>query len=50
MRTPERFFRQIDSIQNYKLIVLHFGLNVVAHGCKKYDWYKVMMNKVIARL
>jgi len=50
MRTPENIFSQVDSIQKYKLIVLHFGLNVVAHGCKKYDWYKKMMEKVIAHV
>lgn len=50
MRTPESIFNQIDSIQKYKLIVLHFGLNVVAHGCIKYDWYKKVMDKVIAHV
>ena len=50
VRTPENIFRQIDSLQKYKLIVLHFGLNVVARNCKKYDWYKKMMEKVVAHV
>lgn len=50
MRTPEKILRRMDSIQHYKLVVLHYGLNVVARGCKNYDWYKKMMNKVVTRV
>jgi hypothetical protein len=50
LRTHENIFSRFDSIQKYKLVVLHFGLNVVSRGCKNYDWYKKMMDKVIAHV
>lgn len=32
--------RTIAAKENYKLIILSYGLNVVAHNTKKYDWYQ----------
>ncbi len=38
-KIPSSVLRGFDKKMNYDLIVLHYGLNVVAHNIKKYDWY-----------
>lgn len=35
---------------NYKLIILSYGLNVVGHNIKKYDWYQRGFIKTLAHI
>lgn len=36
--------------RNYKLVILHYGLNVVAHNMKDYSWYKLAFGKTIKHI
>jgi lysophospholipase L1-like esterase len=38
--------QQFNTIQNYDLIVLHFGVNVLSNN-HNFDWYKIGMQKTI---
>lgn len=44
---PQSVFRGFDKFMNYKLIVLHYGLNVVAHNIKDYSWYEIGLRNVL---
>lgn len=36
--------------RNYKLVILHYGLNVVGHDAKDYGWYKIAFGKTIEHI
>lgn len=36
-----------NSYMNYDLIVLHYGLNVVAHNIESYSWYETGFGRVV---
>ncbi len=42
--------KQFDSIQNYKLIVLQYGLNVVGPTTTNLDWYVKSMTRMVKRI
>ena len=42
--------RQFDSIQNYKLIVLQYGLNVVGPNTTNLDWYVKSMTRMVKKM
>jgi hypothetical protein len=42
--------KQFDSIQDYKLIVLQYGLNVVGPTTTNLDWYIRSMTKLVKRI
>lgn len=39
---------EIGKKENYRLVILSYGLNVVAHDVKKYSWYKASFAKTLA--
>lgn len=39
---------EIGKRENYRLVILSYGLNVVAHDIKKYTWYKTSFAKTLA--
>jgi hypothetical protein len=39
--------KAFDAIQDYQLIVLHYGINVIGNNNKKLDWYRNGLNKTI---
>jgi lysophospholipase L1-like esterase len=41
---------EIGKKENYKLIILSYGLNVVAHEVKKYGWYQAAFAKTVAHI
>ncbi len=42
--------KQFDSLQNYKLIVLQYGLNVVGPTTTNLDWYVKSMTRMVKRI
>jgi lysophospholipase L1-like esterase len=42
--------KDFNQLMNYKLIILHFGLNVVSSGRRNYDWYEREMIDVVNHL
>ncbi|HEY6161292.1 MAG TPA: GDSL-type esterase/lipase family protein [Bacteroidia bacterium] len=36
-----------DAHFDYDLVVLHYGLNVVGHGMKNYDWYRKGLENIV---
>lgn len=46
----ERIFHTFDSLLNYRLVVLHYGLNVVAHDKKDYSWYERSFRKTLRHI
>ena len=42
--------RQFDSLQNYKLIVLQYGLNVVGPTTNNLDWYIRSMTRMVKKM
>jgi len=42
--------QQFDSLQNYKLIVLQYGLNVVGPNTTNLDWYIKSMTRMVKRI
>ncbi|MCC7232821.1 MAG: hypothetical protein IT242_07755 [Bacteroidia bacterium] len=44
---PQNVFRGFNTYMNYKLIVLHYGLNVVAHNIGDYSWYEKGLRNMI---
>ncbi len=42
--------KQFDSLQNYKLIVLQYGLNVVGPNTTNLDWYIKSMTRMVKRM
>lgn len=42
--------REFDSIQNYKLIVLQYGLNAVGPTTTNFNWYIKSMTRVIQKM
>jgi hypothetical protein len=44
---PVEVLRGLDEELGYDLIILHFGVNVVDHNQKSYNWYKDGMTNVI---
>jgi hypothetical protein len=42
--------KQFDSLQNYKLIVLQYGLNVVGPTTTNLDWYIKSMTRMVKRI
>jgi len=42
--------KEFDSLQNYKLIVLQYGLNVVGPTTNNLDWYVKSMTKMVKRI
>ncbi len=47
---PKKVYQGFSSLMNYKLIVLHYGLNVVSHDIKDYSWYEKGLKNVIDHL
>lgn len=45
---PFRELTEIGKKENYRLVILSYGLNVVAHDVKKYSWYKASFAKTLA--
>ncbi len=39
---------ELGKRENYRLVILSYGLNVVAHDVKKYTWYKSSFAKTLA--
>ncbi len=46
-KIPESMHSQFDKLQQYKLIILQFGLNVINEKTTNLTWYKKSMIKVI---
>lgn len=46
----ERKHREFDSLQNYKLIVLQYGLNAVGPTTTNLNWYINSMTRVVKRI
>ena len=46
----EKRHKQFDSIQNYKLIVLQYGLNVVGPTTTNLDWYIRSMTRMVKKI
>ncbi|MGE5680609.1 MAG: hypothetical protein ACM34K_06970, partial [Bacillota bacterium] len=42
--------KDFNSLMNYKLIILQFGLNVLSPGMSDYTWYVNKMDNVISTL
>ena len=49
-RISESMNRQFNQLQNYKLIILQYGLNVIAADTKDLSWYVNPMVNIIQRL
>jgi len=49
-RISETMNRQFNQLQNYQLIILQYGLNVIAPDRKDFSWYVNPMINVIQRL
>ena len=47
--TSEMYTAHANSL-NYKLVILHFGLNVVSHQQSDYSWYKRSFQKTIQHI
>ena len=47
---PESNLKEFNALRSYDLIILQYGLNVVADGVYDYNYYRIQMNKVIAYL
>jgi hypothetical protein len=43
-------YRLFDSLQQYKLLILHFGLNVASSKNTNYYWYKKGMASVVKKM
>lgn len=50
LNVEEDMLAEFDSLRNYKLIVLQYGLNVAAEGTTKFTAYENNMIKVINRI
>lgn len=50
LSVDENMMAEFDSLRNYKLIVLQYGLNVAGEGVTKFTAYENNMIKVIERL
>ena len=50
MQIPELMHRQYNQFQNYQLIILQYGLNVLAPDCKDLGWYKNSMISEVEKL
>ncbi len=44
---PQSVYKGFDERMNYKLIILHYGLNVVAHDVQDYSWYERSFRKTL---
>lgn len=42
--------KETDSLENYKLVFLQFGMNVIYAETKNFDWYKREMTKTIQHI
>jgi len=49
-RISESMNRQFNELQNYKLIILQYGLNVITPDAKDLGWYVSQMVSVVQRL
>ncbi len=47
---PQKNLREFNALRPYDLIIIQYGLNVVAKGVYDYNYYRAQMNKVIAYL
>lgn len=47
LNIKDKMHRQFDSLQNYNLIILQYGLNVVSPTTKDVSWYADAMVKII---
>jgi hypothetical protein len=47
LKINDNMHRQFDSLQNYNLIILQYGLNVISPTTKDVSWYSDAMVKVI---
>lgn len=47
---PVSVLKDFNSLMNYKLIILQFGLNVLSPGMSDYTWYVNKMDNVISTL
>jgi hypothetical protein len=50
LKIDDNMHRQFDSLLNYNLIILQYGLNVVSPTSKDVKWYSDAMIKVIERM
>lgn len=46
----EYSLQKIAATQNYELVILNYGLNVVAHNQKNYDWYTMGFKKTLTHV
>jgi lysophospholipase L1-like esterase len=47
---PTDMLQKISNNENYQLVVLNYGLNIVAHNQKNYDWYERAFKKTLAHI
>ncbi len=47
LKLDTNHLKAFDNIQEYQLIVLHYGINVIGNNNKKLDWYRIGLNKTI---
>lgn len=47
---PLNIYTSFDQYFNYDLVVLHYGLNVVGHKVKNYEWYKKGMQNMVEHI
>jgi lysophospholipase L1-like esterase len=47
---PLNILSDFNKMLNYKLIILHFGLNILTSGAKEFSWYEREMIKVVEHL
>jgi hypothetical protein len=47
---PQNIYSGFDTHLGYDLIILHYGLNVVAHNIKDYNWYKIGLRNMLAHV
>ncbi len=47
---PTTMLQKMSKDENYQLVVLNYGLNIVAHNQKNYDWYERAFKKTLAHI
>jgi len=49
-RISSDIMKQFNNYLNYDLIIVHYGLNAVAHGNQKFSWFENAQNKLIQKI
>jgi lysophospholipase L1-like esterase len=49
-RISADIMKQFNTYLNYDLIIVHYGLNAVAHGNQKFSWFENAQNKLIQKI